>query len=346
MVALIPITGHLHGPRVDREPVSLPGPGLVVSTLRPRRGGNDPSRATAVIGDLEAAAFIDGRVRPHEQVHAGRVAELADELAVAPWSPGPVSVTHPPSGELTAIVERTTARPPARATTTSEHEVALWTVTDHDELTALSRAVGALAPLYLVDGHHRVAATVAAAERRVVPSRVLSAFLASDQLRVRAFHRRLRPAPDPAMLTAVADEAGVARRRLEAPREPNEPGEVVLAAPDGWWAATLPEGDPRGGVAAMDVCVVERTLLQPLAARDPAARVEPVAPPADVASVGRDDALTVLLHPLALEEVLRIADAGDTVPPKTTYLEPKLPRDLLHVARELAGAPERGPADA
>jgi len=96
--------------------------------------------------------------------------------------------------------------------------------------------------------------------------------------------------------------------------------------------ASLVELGRTPAVRSLDVAVVERLVVQEILAAGrstPKLTYTPNATAAlEVAHLGKALA-TVLLNPTRVDQVLAVADAGDVMPPKSTYFIPKVPSGLV-----------------
>jgi uncharacterized protein (DUF1015 family) len=318
--------------------VPLPGPVLAVVAL-----GTEPHRSVGIVGDLPVEAFSDGTVRPHERIRDDRVAQLRRYLEVVGMASSPVAVTHRPHPAVTAATAPILERDAAVAYRDDDGiDVALWLVTGPDEQAQLADALQAAGSLYVADGHHRAAAVLAFADAKGATSatpagRVLTAAIPCDQLQVLPFHRLVH---DVAHLDLEEVEgrlraAGMAPRRLDGPTAPTEPGTVVITVDDTWLALDLRDRVVDDPIEGLDVRLVERELLPRFldgaAAGD--RRIETVAGPAGLEALARPDAVGVALAAPGVEAILQVSDLGETMPPKTTYVTPKLRSGLLIAPR-------------
>jgi uncharacterized protein (DUF1015 family) len=304
---------------------------------------SDGHTATAVVGDLPAAGFTDGRVLPHEHIRPARAGALARYLEVVGVASSPVAVTHRPDATVTAVTAAVTAAPPdIEVAAVDGVTLRWWTVTDTELLRGLVDAVDDIGQVYVADGHHRAAA-VAAAELDADDRRVLSAVLPADHLEVAAFHRRVDGLADPRdALERVLARGGLVADPLPGPSQPDRPGVVHLVTGDRWVRVDLGARRRDGVLGHLDVDLVEHELLRPLRDVAPDATIDPVAGPLGLGALTGPDAIGVALYPPTLEDVLRVADAGAVVPPKTTYVTPKLRSGLLLVPRTLAARDRLG----
>jgi uncharacterized protein (DUF1015 family) len=308
--------------------VPLPGPVLGVLSLTTGR-----REMTGVVADLPTAAFeTGGRIRPHEQLHPARVETLARYLDAVGVASSPVCVSHLPSTEVTDLLTETRTGEPAVDHTDPVGRVRLWLVSDPEEQQRLRDAVGRTEDWLLADGHHR-----AAAAREV--GRVLTVLVADDQLGIRPFHRRVRLDETDRAAPRLRDR-GLTLTELPGPTPPVRAGQVTVGAGGRWWTVPLPAGDdtPLGD---LDVTRAGEHVLAPLLGSEGGLaeatlsdhRVEAVPPTVQLASLPTDRQVGVALVAPTMAEVRAVVGAGQTLPPKTTYVVPKQRAGLLVVPR-------------
>jgi hypothetical protein len=82
------------------------------------------------------------------------------------------------------------------------------------------------------------------------------------------------------------------------------------------------------GVAIADTVFIG-TVLKAVMKAKPALRYTPVAAEAKEAATGGNAALSVLVKAPTLEEIRAASDAGQFMPPKSTYFVPKVPSGVV-----------------
>jgi uncharacterized protein (DUF1015 family) len=106
-----------------------------------------------------------------------------------------------------------------------------------------------------------------------------------------------------------------------------------------WYTLSLPAGAnlPQGTVASHDVSILQDRLL------DPILGIKDVRTDKRIDFIGglrgtkelerlvneQKAAVAFSLYPTTVEELLRVSDAGEIMPPKSTWFEPKLRDGLL-----------------
>jgi uncharacterized protein (DUF1015 family) len=199
---------------------------------------------------------------------------------------------------------------------------------------------------YIADGHHRAAAYARVARirrerasdaRAEQPSdRFLAVHFPAAELRILDYNRLVRDLHglEPSMFLRRIDAAGfdvVDPWPGMSPREPATFGMYL----DGVWrllVARQSAAPPNDSVKGLDVSVLQDRILGPiLGVGDPRtdARIAFCGGIRGVTELARqvdsgEHAVAFALHPTSLADVMRIADAGAVMPPKSTWFEPKL----------------------
>lgn len=213
------------------------------------------------------------------------------------------------------------------------------------------REFKAIKHLYVADGHHRSAAA-ARVGKEMAEGKTLSRgdeefnfFLAvlfpHNQLRIMDYNRVVRDLNGRSaeeFLAEVGKTFGVTPSPSQV--RPNKKGEFGMYLKGRWYKLTAPasalqESDP---VARLDVSVLQQQVLGPvLGIDDPRMnkRIDFVGGIRGLKELERrvdsgEMAVAFSLFPTSIEELFAIADAGKTMPPKSTWFEPKL-RDGLVV---------------
>jgi uncharacterized protein (DUF1015 family) len=242
-----------------------------------------------------------------------------------------------------AVVRRTTDAAPLfdfAAVDRVQHTI--WRVRAQDE-SDLIAAFGAMAALYIADGHHRAASAARARQhfRQHGGSGEWDTFVAvafpENQMQVLPYNRIVKD------LGTYTPESLLAalRQRLSVkvgPATPTRKGEVAMFLAGEWHTLGLdtpPTGaDPAG---QLDVSRLHDLVLAPLLGIGDVRtdkRIDFVggARGTDqlekLVSSGRA-AVAFSMYPVRVSDLMLISDAGGIMPPKSTWFEPKLRDGLL-----------------
>jgi uncharacterized protein (DUF1015 family) len=270
-----------------------------------------------VVGEVGADQF-PRVIRPHEATRPDRVRDLADYFETIGFASTPVGLAYRRSDEVSGLTEELRQRPPELDVTLDDGDrQRVWAVTASEEL---ARAFAAVPNAYIIDGHHRVEATI----QRGLPSdvrggRFLAVAFPDDQLSIYPFHRWV----------GISLHKEVARSEQLTPRN----GEAIVVTRSGEWIIDLQNQPDETDVAAL-----ARTVLVDLGVEDE--RTDPrlffipgyPGPDALRARVKESDGVGFLLAPCSIAEVIDHSDRGQFMPPKATFFSPK-PRSGVFLVR-------------
>jgi uncharacterized protein (DUF1015 family) len=300
---------------------------------------------------VAAEPFSVGRVRPHERTHAAPKADRLALLEATRTNLESIFLLAPDADRaLGQALSQVVARPPDARAELDDVDIRLWVIVG-DAARHLV-ALGGRGPLYIADGHHRYETATAYERTRGTAGRVLSLVVSATEpgLTILPTHRIIfGPGGDPAKLIAmwrrwfdvgrVAPCADRVERLAELGRERTA---CIVALPDGNDISLVLKPDaaldavPGLGkspaVRALDVARVETLVVQALLAAGTAtpSLTYTADPYAAFAAVRRGGAAAaVLVNPTRVEQVFAVADAGDVMPPKSTYFVPKVPSGLV-----------------
>ncbi len=231
----------------------------------------------------------------------------------------------------------------------------LWVIDDYSQCGALSMLFNTEVPAtYIADGHHRAAsAAKVCAEMRQLGYSLkgeenfnyfLTCIFPASQLRIMDYNRvatDLHGMSPAEFLRELSDKFEVEKLGGTAykPKKTQEFGMYL----DGVWyklnarPGSFAADDPK---ASLDVSILQDNVLGPLLGiRDPRTdkRVDFVGGIRGLGELQRrvdsgDFAVAFACYPVSIEQLFAISDAGEVMPPKSTWFEPKL-RDGLVVYR-------------
>jgi uncharacterized protein (DUF1015 family) len=313
-----------------------PEPGYTICRMsfRDRRGRT--RTISGVVGALEVCPAGAGDVLPHEQTRSRLRHDRLELLRTTQANLSAVWGLSLTPG-LTACLSEP-GEPMGRCTDASGVTYHVERVTDPVRCATIGEVVAAT-PVVLADGHHRYeTARIHRAERHDAgdgpgPWDLVMAFvseLAPGHLSVAAIHRLLRhPAGE---TVAWADVLGgtfdtePAGPVTEATLDLMERrGAMCLVHADGSGTLLLRRGAPHGGHDALDSVALEEALAGSPADVSYQHGVEQV-----LAAVraGAADA-AVLIRPVTVAQIERVAHDRVLLPPKSTFFTPKLRSGLL-----------------
>jgi uncharacterized protein (DUF1015 family) len=295
-----------------------------------------------VVGCVHVDDYERDVIKKHEKTFRDKEDDRTRHVLTLDAHAEPVFLMYRGQRELDGLVDGDTARAPLEDFTTADgvrHTV--WRAADQ---AAYVRAFGAVPCAYVADGHHRSAsAWRAARERRAADPRhrgdeeyewFLAALFPAGQLRILAYNRLVRDLGGQSPATLLDRLGRVGRLQPTEDPLPPTPGTFCFYVAARWYRLILDPGsmDRSDPVASLDVALLQERVLGPvLGIGDPRAdpRLDFVGGIQSTVELERrvdsgEMALAVSLHPTSIDQLIAVADAGKTMPPKSTWFEPKL----------------------
>jgi len=298
---------------------------------------------TGIVGGGSVAAYDVNRIRKHEFTRPDKEDDRVRQIDACDAQTGPVLLAHRNTPALAEVVSRTVVGAPAvqiQAVDGNTHS--LWVVGDSRSQEIIVREFDAMPALYIADGHHRSAAAsrVAAARRRpgvddAAPDSFLVVSFPIEEMKIFDYNRVVRDLNGMSrdqFLTALTKEFDVAAVSGQA--RPSQPRQIGVYLPGQWYQLSLknplpPASDP---VARLDVSLLTDRLLAPVLdihdlRKDK--RVDFVGGKRGLGELERrvdsgEMAAAFALFATRMEDLVAVADAGQVMPPKSTWFEPKL----------------------
>ncbi len=300
---------------------------------------------TGLVAVASVAAYDANRIRRHEYTRPEKEDDRVRQIEALNAQTGPVLLAYPHAPEVDAILEAATYTAPA-ADAVSESGVrhTLWVIREEEPLARLTALFEAMPALYIADGHHRSAAAsrICAKRRAADPYATgeasydyfLSVIFPAREMQILDYNRVIRD------LNGLSEEVFLERLRQDfkvegagAPVRPARPGEFGLYLGGRWWRLQVHrERIPTDPVARLDVSLLQDLVIGPiLGITDPRRdrRIDFVGGIRGLAELERrvdsgEMRLAFSLHPTRMEDLMAVADAGQVMPPKSTWFEPKL----------------------
>jgi uncharacterized protein (DUF1015 family) len=302
-----------------------------------------------LVGCVEAEQYRSGDIRKHEKTRPDKEDDRTRHLLVTACHAEPVFLCFRDRDcggtTLAARMAADAAGDPAFdfvAPDGVQHTG--WTVADPRPYLD---AFKALDLLYIADGHHRSAGAERAATACQTKNaghtggeeygRFLAVVFPHDQLRILPYNRVVKDR------NGLSIEAFLDRLRSlgdvqpAAAGTPPVPGQVFVFVGGSWWSLTFPEAsiDRTDPIASLDVSLLQDRVLAPiLGIGDPRTdeRIEFVGGIRgcrELEARAGSEGVAFSMHATSPDELLAVADAGEIMPPKSTWFEPKLRSGLF-----------------
>jgi len=286
-------------------------------------------------------------IRKHERTRRDKEDDRTRHMRVLRAQTGPVFLTYRARRDIdTMVMETMMANALYDFTADDGIQHTIWRVPDPVRFVQTFRDVPYL---YIADGHHRAAsASRARAELKEQNSNhtgdeeynfFLAIIFPDDQLQILPYNRVVRDLNGQSKDEFLSDVKRVFEVSENGIPTPKAPGNWSMYLNNQWYGLSLPANTPKpeGAVASLDVSLLQDRLL------DPILGIKNVRTDKRIDFVGglrgtkeierlvdeRKAAVGFSLYPTNVADLLRVSDAGEIMPPKSTWFEPKLRDGLL-----------------
>jgi uncharacterized protein (DUF1015 family) len=300
---------------------------------------------TGIVAVANVADYDTNRIRKHEFTRPDKEDDRVHHIDVLNAQTGPVFLTYPHHAVIDDLVATLTARTPAVNVTAEDGIVhTLWVVDQSADIALITQTFDQMPNLYIADGHHRsAAASRVAAQRRALNAQhtgeesynyFLSVVFPDNQMQILDYNRviqDLNHLTTEQLLQEISKNFTVTPSY--APVKPQQAGEFGMYLSGQWYHLRIhPEQIPSDPVASLDVSLLADQLIAPiLGITDPRRdkRIDFVGGIRGLAELEKrvnsgEMAVAFALHPTSLAALMAVADAGQVMPPKSTWFEPKL----------------------
>ena len=294
---------------------------------------------TGIVGAAAVEDYRKDRIKKHEHTRPDKEQDRVRVIEALGAHPGPVFLAYPGVDELNREVATDAQTDPAVSFTAPDGvKHTLWVVNDVGRCRRIENLFGQIPATYVADGHHRAAAaaTACAGVCDTLDSPAgeeschyfLTVHFPANEVRVLDYNRVVRDlnGHDTEALVRQVAEAGFDIEADHAEKRPPRRGTFSMYLAGRWYllsARDVPQGDLLGG---LDVSVLSGRVLRPiLGIEDPRTdrRIDFVGGIRGMQELERRvdsgaSAVAFALYPTSLEDVMRVADAGEVMPPKST----------------------------
>ena len=293
--------------------------------------------------------YEDNRIKKHEFTRRDKEDDRTRHVTEQNANAEPVFLTYRAQPEIDAIVKAVCRAHPVYDITTPDgigHKV--WKIAAPEVIAKLVELFGGVDALYIADGHHRTASAVRygqacrARNPHSTGNEPYEFFMAvvfpHNQLRILDYNRVVKD------LNGLTPEQFLAKigEKFEVSaavtRQPAQAASFGMYLQDKWYtlkarAGSYPADDP---IKRLDVSILQDNLLSPvLGIHDPRTdkRIDFVGGVRGMDELERrvkeGYAVAFSMYPTSLDQLIDVADAGQVMPPKSTWFEPKLRSGLL-----------------
>ena len=296
-----------------------------------------------IFAGISVDDYTNDIIKKHEQTLTAREDLFTNYLDIVGFNAEPVLLTYQSNSEIQEILNSQMAQRPEYDFTTTDgitHQLWLLNEVDSQIICQLFKQVPSL---YIADGHHRSASSVRYAQKLREGNQkycnaadyFLGYLVCETEVHIAAYHRLLKSKNGISHADFIAKlEKHGKVEKLKDPSLPQSKHEIHIYFDQTWlkYRAKYIELDDPDPIKNLDAQVLSEHILRPIfgiADLKTSDQIEFLAGGQSLEKIieivdSKKSEIAFLLYPASIEEIKKVADAGLNMPPKSTWIEPKL----------------------
>ena len=290
--------------------------------------------------------FLENKIKGHEKTYQNRMQDRADQMINIETQIGPIYVSYPNNENIKKILESFVKNIPNydfKSFDNSHHK--LWCINNKNEIELISKEISIIKTLYIADGHHRMGAmniiSNSLRKKNINSHDFMVAAFPADECKIYDYNRVIKD------LNGLSENEFLNKLKTNfkikleiAPFKPSKVNEFGMYH-KGKWHSLLFKGEnlnENNILALLDINIINNYCLIPILAIEDVnndERIRFIAGCHGLEALKKkvdqnNDSVAFSIFPSLIEDVMKVADNNLTMPPKSTWFDPK-PLDGLVV---------------
>ncbi len=296
------------------------------------------------LGFLSLASIKDFKkkiIKPHEKIYESRKIERADQMMNLSTQIGPIYVSYPQENNIHYLLSSQILKSPSYDFESFDHSIhRLWCINDVkfiEELKSLMKNVNAI---YIADGHHRMGAMEYINKKDPSNDKFMIAAFPSNESKIFDYNRVIKDLnglSKDEFIETLSNNFKVEKKNY--PYKPTNKNKFGMYHENQWYALEfIGSIESSNFVDALDINILNNfCLTKILNIKDVNSdeRIRFIAGCHGLSALENKvnenhDSVAFSIFPSEITDVIRVADNNLTMPPKSTWFDPK-PLDGLVV---------------
>ena len=297
--------------------------------------------------------YINNIIKKHERTRLLKEIDRVNHVDICNANTGPIFLTYRNNNEISSIVEEWSKKEPVYDFISEDgngHRV--WIIDDNIVIEKLIKLFKSIKYLYIADGHHRSASAVKVALKRRKQlgkytgneefNYFLSIIYPDTELKVFDYNRTVKDLnglSEEEFFSKVEKSFYLSKSENNKPVSPKNKHEFGMYMNKQWFILRAKDGsfDESNPIDSLDVSILQNNLLNPiLGISDPtkSERIEFIGGIRGLKELENradtDMKVSFSMYATTIDDIMNVADSGKTMPPKSTWFEPK-PRSGIFI---------------
>ena len=299
---------------------------------------NENQTFEGIIGATAVADYLNGNIKKHEHTITAREKMFESYLDTTGFNAEPVLLCHQKNTDITNLIQYyKVTRAEYEFATTDKTIHKLWLVNSTKDINIIINSFKSIDNLYIADGHHRSASSALLAQNSTKKNSpyFMSFLIDENQLNIINFNRLIKHTNGLTSYELIAEikKSYTVIEKGSIPYSPNFTDEISMYIRGTWYSlVALPENIEQDCVSRLDPAILSNNILAPILnitdeKTDENISFESGTTPLSKIAKKIDSGeyeIAFILKPISISALKEVADNNRFMPPKSTYIEPKL----------------------
>ena len=299
---------------------------------------NENHTFEGIIGATAVADYLNGNIKKHEHTITAREKMFKSYLDTTGFNAEPVLLCHQKNIAINNLIQYYKAtRAEYEFATTDKTIHKLWLVNSTKDINIITNSFASIDNLYIADGHHRSASSALLAQNSTKNNSpyFMSFLIDENQLNIINFNRLIKHTNGLTSYELIAEieKSYTVIKKGNIPYSPTFRDEISMYLRGAWYSlVAIPNSIKQDCVSKLDPAILSNNILDPILnitdeKTDKNISFEAGTTPLSIIKNKIDSgeyALAFILKPIPISALKEVADNNRFMPPKSTYIEPKL----------------------
>lgn len=297
--------------------------------------------------------YMNDTIKKHELTRTDKEEDRTKHIYSTEANTEPVFLTYRRNRDIDNIVLKVIAKPAEYDFVTSDgfgHH--FWVVNEDEDIAQITALFEKVPALYIADGHHRIAAAVEVSKLKAKENPnhtgeegynyIMATCFPHNQLTIMSYNRLVKDLnglSSQEFLNRLSEYFYIKEDDSDFIVKPTELHTMSIYLDGSCYVIkakprTYDDSDP---IKSLDVSIVSEYILDKILNLTDLRSGKRIQYVGEIRGMGElkrrvdsgDMALAIAYHPILMDQLMEIADTGNTMPPRATWFEPKLRSGLI-----------------
>lgn len=309
---------------------------------------NENITKTGIVGCYSVDDYLNSKIKKHELTRVDKELDRIKHIKSLNAQTGPIMLAYKSREDLKKIIEIEKKSKPLYDFSTENVHQRVWKINNTSTINSIQEEFSKMDSLYIADGHHRCeSAAKVALEKRASGKEntentnynfFLGVAFSQDEMNILDYNRVVKDLNGLSLevfMSKLEDKFEI--ELMDSPYKPTQKGFFGMYVDNNWYKIQTksqvykPSNNKENIKENLDVSILEKHILKPIL------NIGDIRTDTRIDFVGgirgleelekrcnSDMKIAFSLYPTSIDDLMKIADQDELMPPKSTWFEPKL----------------------